>query len=103
MSTATTRMSETDFVRSYMEVYRTGGTVADLTEKVRMNKNTVMARITSYKKKGAKLPKLERASRVQKMDIDALNALIESMLAGETTPTEQQEEATVEQQDTASV
>ncbi len=85
MSEATTvereTVSQTDFVRTWVEVHKSGGTLDDVSTKLAMNKNSVQARANTYKKKGINLPKLSRATRTKRIDVDELNALIEGMLS----------------------
>jgi len=73
-------VSAADFVKAVMQSVADGSGYAGISEKTGMQQTSVATRISTLRKKGVKIPNMPRSGGGggRKLDIDALNSLINS-------------------------
>jgi len=60
---------------AFCDAWSSSSTIDEVMEKTGLPRNAVYSRVNSYRKKGVKLRKMARPK--QRMDIEALNAIVE--------------------------
>jgi hypothetical protein len=76
------KVTPQEYVRSYMKVYRDGGTMRDLAEQLKIPYHTATVRASHYRGKGVNLPRLKRAANLRPaVDVTELNYIVEQSKA----------------------
>ena len=73
-TTGRKNIAVTDFVKTYIDVFKANGTLKDVALKLGVKELTVQARATNLRGKDIALPYMKRKSRTSSKDVNALIA-----------------------------
>lgn len=77
-------MNNTQFVKTYVWAHKNGKTSIDIAKKFEVDRKRIYAKANYLRKRGVKLPFLNKDSGRARLNVEELNLLIASRLASET-------------------